>query len=439
MFTIFNNKEKYIKWAKNIFSAIYNRALTIIIQLITLPILLKHLGKSSYAEWLLLTSIPAYLSTSDLGINVTVTTKICSLVAQSKYDEALQLYKSANKLFLIIALSGTFVVSILIYFIDWKTILNISQFSPDEISYALLFLSLGMFIAPILGLCQGVFKSEGRLDLFQNSITLQQLVEALTSTILLIFTKNIVIVSISYIIIKALFLVSTIIFLEKRYYWYKFGIKSRLSHSLKLVPISIHYMIALVGQSLFIQGPILLIGKYLGSSSLIVFTTSRTLTNAGKSIASIFYSSFVVDYTYKLAKKEFYEASKLFNKVLLITSFGSFFITIFLFLFGSKLISIWTKHEVYVDTTFFNILCISSTFSTINNCCYSILSSTNQNKNIGLFYLFSSVALLIFMSLFSSKSLQIYAYLILFIEFCQLLASYIESKKVLNGNRILFK
>ncbi|WP_028521862.1 lipopolysaccharide biosynthesis protein [Runella limosa] len=429
---------QYSKWLKNIFSAIYNRSLTIIIQLVTIPILLKYFGKNLYGEWLLLTSIPAYLSASDLGVNVTVTTKICSLVAQSNYGEALELYKSANKLFLIISLIGSILIGIAIFLFDWKGILNVSYFEGNEINYCLLFLSINIFLSPILGLSQGIFKAEERLDLFQNSLSIQQLIEAITSTVLLILTKDIVIVSISFVLIKVCFLLFTINTLSKRYKWYKFGFQSHLSHSIKLLPVSFHYMIALLGQSLFIQGPILLIGKYLGSSQLIIFSTSRTLTNAGKSLSSIFYSSFVVDYTYKLSKKEYKKASTLFYKVLFITFILSAILTFSLFIFGSEIISIWTKNEIKVEEKFFGVLCLSSFFSTLNNCCYSILSSTNQNKNIGLFYFFSSICLFILLYLFSQGSLLIFAILILSIEFFQFLASYIESKSVVTGKRALF-
>lgn len=95
---------------RNFVSAIFNNSVNIIIQLVMIPIFISTWGKNNYGEWLILTTIPAYLTVSDLGVNVTTTTEICSLVAQNKYEQAKSLYQSAFSFFTFLS-----IVFILLY------------------------------------------------------------------------------------------------------------------------------------------------------------------------------------------------------------------------------------------------------------------------------------------------------------------------------------
>ena len=74
-------KNRIIKGiSANLVSQVINAA----IQLVSLPIFLKYWGADLYGEWLILSSIPIYLSMSDIGFGVAAANEMTMKIAQNK-------------------------------------------------------------------------------------------------------------------------------------------------------------------------------------------------------------------------------------------------------------------------------------------------------------------------------------------------------------------
>ncbi|HBQ8586930.1 TPA: hypothetical protein L9B03_005523, partial [Klebsiella pneumoniae] len=74
----------------------YGQAITVLIQLVSVPFFIQHWGISIYGEWLILSALPAYLSMSDFGLGAVAGNSMVIKMAQNDKAGALAIYRSVS-------------------------------------------------------------------------------------------------------------------------------------------------------------------------------------------------------------------------------------------------------------------------------------------------------------------------------------------------------
>ena len=419
-----------IPLVRNFSSGAINRVIAILSQVILVPLFISTRGREYYGEWLILSTLPAYLSASDFGINVTVTNAICASVANNNRTEALKLYHGSNNAFIKLTIIGLFFYIISCIIFDWSTIMHTKISTEWEVESSLLFLITSVFCTFFLGSTLSVFRAEGRYDKYQNTLTILQVIDIINIIINLLLSGTIFSLSISSFILRLFFLWVTILKIKKTYKWFYFGFKNNLSSIIHLLPTSIYYMITTIAQGLILQGTTYIIGSKLGTIELVNFNTTRTLLNSIKSFVGVFYYSFLPNFTIAFAKNNYKEAKRTYlqmmvGSILLASSFA-----IVLYLFGNEIIKYWTVNKVGIDRIVLLILLLSSFFNTLWNASYSVLNSANCNREIGLSYLIMCIMTIISM-LFTNK-LTTFGYIILLNDLIMLILTFTFTNFLLN-------
>jgi|GEM_PF-6645408 len=418
MIKLFNNDKKLIK---NFYSGIFNRLVAIGLQIVLIPIYIAIWGSEFYGEWLLLSTIPAYLTASDFGLNVTVTTAISALVAQKKQIDAIRIYQSASKAITYIGITVIFFSATLLYFFNLSSFLRLKMINENESEISILLLIIGVFVTFIIGLSLGIYRAEGRYDKSQNGVTIIQIFDAFVILLVIKIANNIIVITFFQLIFRIFYLVLINKDLKNKYNWFNFGINESLEYVKNLIPTSVYYMIAIIGQGFIIQGTSFIIGKQLGAQQLVLFNTLRTLTNSIKSFSNTYYMSFLPNFTELLAQNKLVNARKLFMNVFKNTILiGVSFIIVY-YLFGEWFFKFWTHNKIPFNENLFLVLLISAFVSTLNNCGYTVLNSINQNKTMGIYYSFLATIATLVMYYISNKSVVLIAMLITLVEFIILL------------------
>jgi O-antigen/teichoic acid export membrane protein len=377
---------KYLPWVRNFSSTVLNRVISTLSQIILIPIFVNLWGKEFYGEWLLLCTLPNYLYASDFGINATVTNEVCSLVAKKKHNEALDLFRSTNMASLLLTFISSLLFIISSYVFDWKEIMNIKLFSEQTVETTLFFLIISVFSYFFFGAALGIYRSEGRYDKFMNFVTILQVADLISLLINLYLKANILSISISSFVIRLLLCSFIIVDLQNKYLWFRFGFSFNMRVVLPLLPTSIYYMIITMGQGLVIQGTTFLIGTHLGASTLVTFSTIRTLINSIKAFVGAFYSSFLPEFTVTIAQNQYKRAQRLYKVMLSYTFLFTIAFTIFYYLLGDYIIFYWTKGKINLEQPFFNYMLVLALVNTLGSCAYTVLNATNENKVVGIFY-----------------------------------------------------
>lgn len=419
-----------IPLVRNFSSGAINRVITILSQVILVPLFISTRGKEYYGEWLILSTLPAYLSASDFGINVTVTNAICASVANNNRTEALKLYHGSNNAFIKLTIIGLFLYIISCIIFDWSTIMHTKISTEWEVESSLLFLITSVFCTFFLGSTLSVFRAEGRYDKYQNILTILQVIDVISITINLLLSGTIFSISLSGFIIRFIFLWILVINTKKTYNWFYMGFTNNLDVIVPLLPTSIYYMITTMAQGLVLQGTSYLIGSKLGSIELVVFNTVRTLLNSTKSFVSVFYYSFLPSFTVLFARSNYNEAKKKYWQMIGGSILLSSVFTIIFYFFGNSIIMFWTTSKISIEKSVFFILLISSYLNTLWNASYSVLNSANCNKQVGLAYLLVCICSII--PMFFTYNLITFGYIILLNDLIMLILTFIFTNFLLN-------
>lgn len=378
---------------RNLLSSIFNNSVNIFIQILLVPFFIKIWGKDNYGEWLLLNTIPSYLSISDFGVNVTTTTQICSLVAKNKYNEAKEMYQSAFSFFILLGAIFIIIYLFIINITEINKSIGIKHATELQVEVSLFFLIANTFISHILGISLGIYRSEGRFDKYQSIMSTIFLCEGLSTLFFLILGSDITSISIGYFLIRLLFIVFIIKNLKVKYTWFNVRLIS-IKKIIPLIPVSIYYTAYTTGYSFIIQGSSFLVGMNLGPSNLVIFNTTRTFVNSLRSFSSIFYGIFLPEYTVLVSQAKLKQAKGIFFNTLIFTAIFSFILSINYLLIGDWFLKLWTHNKIGIEQPFFVLILASILINTISNCASNVLNATNNLKIVGIYcFLFSLITL----------------------------------------------
>ncbi|WP_431293725.1 hypothetical protein [Pedobacter sp. P26] len=151
--------------ARSIFSIFVLRGGNILIQLLIIPLSIKYVSSSSFGLWLTVSSMIAWLNIMDIGLSAGLRNKLTEAITLKDKDLAKSYVSTTYALLSFMALGGLLVCTLLIFFLDWRTILTI----PKDLSYGsfeglLCIVAISFFISfllkPISGVAYATHKPE---------------------------------------------------------------------------------------------------------------------------------------------------------------------------------------------------------------------------------------------------------------------------------------
>lgn len=94
----------YSRIIKGFLSSLYGQLVTILFQLISVPVFLSYWGAEKYGEWLILFAIPTSISMLELGVFNVIGNKISNCIQIKQYDIAKSIVLILSNLFLILTI-----------------------------------------------------------------------------------------------------------------------------------------------------------------------------------------------------------------------------------------------------------------------------------------------------------------------------------------------
>ena len=119
--------ERSIKAKRNIVTLTFYKGISIILNLLLVPITLHYVDASTYGIWLTLSSVVGWISFFDIGLNNGLKNRLAESIANND-DNLGKTYVSTTYAMLTVIFIPLMVILLLIVpFLDWPTILNIDN------------------------------------------------------------------------------------------------------------------------------------------------------------------------------------------------------------------------------------------------------------------------------------------------------------------------
>lgn len=377
---------------ENLISTFFGIGIQLFVQLILVPFYLIYWGVELYGDWIVLTAITSFFSISDIGLNTVASNLLAIRYQEKQYKECNSLL--ANSVVLLIVTFSILNILLFIFLLenDLVAIAGLNQINRFQSSVVLILLVVKIFFGMMGGVYHSIYKCVSKTHKGIMISNISRLIEGLILLLCIIVKLPILLVALLYIV------PSIITFIYIRYdtthniYKFKFHISYlnwRLFKSL-LIP-SFAFISFPFGLSILNQGFTLIVNKYLGAESVVLFNTTRTLTNFAKSIVGNIQVAIWPEFTIAYANNNKKRMQNIARKVFHVSIFLTICFSLFFYIFGEWIYDIWTKGKVEFSMSLMMAFLIVVFADSIWSTARLTLNATNNHTKIGLLYFCLSI------------------------------------------------
>ena len=418
-----------VRLATGIGANLIGQMITLVIQLLSLPLFLTYWSTDYYGQWLLLSAAPIYFSMIDGGLIAVAMNKITMLAANEEHIEANNIFQSAL-LFTAIASVFIFIVTTAIIFL-----FNVGMFSLTENKIALIALILAALINLYNGLFDAIFRASYEYARGIYFLDLARLSEWGCAIVGLYLGKTILSTSLGYLFGRSFAAMLLFLYVSKKFPHYKWSIKTANFDALaSLVKPGLTWLLFRIGETINIQGMTILVGSATGSTALVMFNSYRTISRALLQIVASSCNTLWPEISRYFGTGSFDSIKNVFKKGTIYAVIFATILSIIIFSIFDQLIYYWSKGKIPALHSYFIFFLTYTLVSAFWYTSKIILVATNQHQKLSIAY--SSCAVL---SIFASWSVSKYSPLygpILVLNFFEVLIAWTSIVLV---NRMLIK
>lgn len=373
---------------KNITANSISTIWAIIFQLLSVPVFLSCWGATKYGEWIVLNSFVVFFQMSDIGIN---TASLNSFVINFQKGNLEQCKKIFINSLVVISLIFTVVLVVLLCFFKfpfYEKIFKFNYIKDDLLIQCLLLLFFYTYLGTIINALSSIYSATGNYSRGIMLDNISKFTEGITLILLVYFNISLELILTAYLVLRFLFLV--IKYLDsKKLYKIDFNVKYFSFLELKNIIIpSLAFFTIPISNTFIFQGFTLIVNYYFGPTSVVLYSTTRTLINMIKSLSDIIVKSIWPHISFAFAKNDFKFVRLYHSRILMYSLIIFSTSTIFILLFSKTIYLHWTRGKSEFDIVLVCLLLVAMLGNLIQSSSSIILQATNQHSKYVIQYLF---------------------------------------------------
>lgn len=371
---------------KNIAGNFYGVGINLFSQIVLVPFFITYWGIELYADWIALTAISSFFSMSDIGLNTVTANQysICYNNGNEKVCNSLLV----NNIILILSIWILCLIMGIIVFkiIDVSNAINLHIVSSQTGSVVLFLLISKIFISMLSSVYTAIYRAKSMAYKTFFISNTSRLFDALILLIGILLNLSIVFIAFLYCIPSIL-----------QFFYY--AIDSRLRYNNKihfkafdfllfkkiLIP-SVSFMLFPLGYAIIMQGFTLIVNKFFGAESVVLYNTTRTICNFLKVVPNAIKNATWPEFTIAFAKGNNMRMVNLYKKTIILSLSFVILSAIILLIFGDVIYRIWTKDAVEFNFLLMLVYMTSIFFNSIWETSGMALMATNRHARLGILF-----------------------------------------------------
>jgi O-antigen/teichoic acid export membrane protein len=359
-----------------------------VIQLIQVPVFLHFWSVPLYGEWMIVNSIPAYLSFSNVGFGSVAGNEMTMLVAREDREGALRVFQSCWWLIAIICTATGALLCGALYSFPAAHLLKLTTIGESDTKWIIFYLGVSVLLGQLEQLLQSAYRCIGRYPFgaflknllsfgaFGCMIVSVSLGTGVRSTALVFASANI-----AGTIIFAFFVIRDIP-------WLKFGWKNAsFAEIRKLARPAIAFMGFPLGNALNLQGTLLAVGYALGPTEVVIFGTARTVSRVALQMVSMVNNTFEPELSIAYGAGNYPLTRTLLRRSCQLALIIAFVIVIVMITVGPWFLTHWTGGHVPPSRRLLSILLLVVVFYALWSTSATLMTSTNQHQRLATYYI----------------------------------------------------
>ncbi|WP_018609037.1 lipopolysaccharide biosynthesis protein [Uliginosibacterium gangwonense] len=384
------------KLIQNFGANAFGQLVTILIQLVSVPLFLYFWGVSTYGEWLVLSSIPMYLSLSDIGFASVAANDMTMKVAKGDRAGALCSYQSiwvlismVSILIALLFIAGTEIANV-------SSLLSIKSIGESKSKYVILILVSYVLIGLQANIFNTAYRAVGHYAYGTLLGNAARLIEWSVSVLVLWCKGDVQTLALSMLACKAATTIVILTLSIKLSPWLKLGFAhARISEIRRLFKPALAFIAFPLGLALALQGMILVIGIVLGSAAVVIYSTYRTLTRFLVQMVTLLNQSAWPEISAAYGEKRMDIVSQLHGKISAITFWMGLLAVTLLSFFGKWIVSVWTHHSFEQNSILLMLMLLAAFTNVLWQTSWVLLMATNQHQKITLAFITATASSLL--------------------------------------------
>jgi O-antigen/teichoic acid export membrane protein len=365
----------------------FGQAVTIATQLLLTPMFFRYWGPGLYGEWLILSSVPSYLTMADMGIGSAAGNEMTMRAGAGDHAGAQQTYRGAHWVALGAGAIGLLIgLALAAMAVHWHTP-RTTLITPADAGWIIAILSLGVALSFQGGVISAGFRAAGSNALGISLSNTSRLLEALSMGVLLVVGWGPLGLCAAALGVKALMQLVQHFWLRRLCPWLHHPpVPADKTLVKRLIAPSLGFMAFPLGNALALQGPILIIGQLMGGPAVAIFSATRTLARLPIQITNVFNSSVWPEMSRAhgagdTALLRALHRSSWGLTLLLVASSGAGLV-----LFGPWIATAWLGSKAHFEPLVLSFLILVTVVSAIWNASSVVLAAINEHAGMGARY-----------------------------------------------------
>ncbi|MCC6493816.1 MAG: lipopolysaccharide biosynthesis protein [Pirellulales bacterium] len=251
-----------------------------VIQLVSLPVFLAVWGVDAYGEWLVLSSLAAFLSMSDVGFATAAGNEMTMRVGRGDREGAIVVYHSMWALLTGLGLAVLAVVLAVLWLTPAAEWLALKTITPGYAAAVLSVLAVYILVGLQLGVVNAGFRCDGNFARGQLLATIQRLAEFVAQIAAAVGTGSMLAVATAGLAVRCVSILQWLAILARTSPWLPPGVNRANAATIRpLVVPALSFMGMPLGHALGNQGMIQVVATTLGPGTVVVFSAHRTICN----------------------------------------------------------------------------------------------------------------------------------------------------------------
>jgi O-antigen/teichoic acid export membrane protein len=357
----------------------FGMAITIGIQLVSLPMFLHYWDTSTYGVWLMLSAIPAYLSMADVGMVTAAGNQMTMAVAKGDFSEANRMFQSAL-MFMSVVCGVLALISVPL--ILWAPLPALHTFDQR---IALSALCLGVLLALFGGLSEAVFKSTRRYAFGTMVGNCVRLAEWAGFMIGLVTIGSFAAVALCGLAVRLIGTLIGIVLTGRGQGGLLWGFKFADSvEILTMIKPAVSFMAFPLANALSFQGLTLLVGGLFGPIAVAQFNTYRTIARVAVQVTAIFSHALWPEFSRLFGQGAFGAVEQLFRRSFWLSAAQALFLSLILYFLSPWMLRVWTHGAINFDSSLMLLMLLYAAAGGVWHVPRVFLMATNQH--VGLAY-----------------------------------------------------
>src|SRR5271155_5724133 len=269
-----------------------------LIQLVGVPVFLHFWSMPLYGNWMVITSVPSYLSFSSVGFGSVAGNEMTMLVARADHAGALRVFQSCWWLIALLCAGILLLLGGALSVLPMAQLLRMTAIGETDTRWILLALGVSVLLGQLEMLLQSAYRAVGR-NAFGSFCKSALALAAFAGTIVAVAAGHGPrVAALVFAGANAAGTLLLTLLVKRDIPWIEFGWgHARLATIRSLLRPALAFMGFPIGNALNLQGTVLAVSYALGPTGVVIFGTARTVSRVALQMVQMVNATFEPEIT----------------------------------------------------------------------------------------------------------------------------------------------